>query len=170
MLMGTMDPAIWEQLNLMSGLLVAAVLSGLIGWERERHQRSTHTAGLRTHILVGVSAALFIVLGENLVTSFAKEDDQVRFDMIGILGAVVSGVSFLGAGAIFSSKGGEGAKGLTTAAGLLATAAVGVACGLHLYVLAAGATALFLFTLGPLSRLSAQAQQEDVAKPPQHRS
>lgn len=149
-----MDSALWDQLLLLRGLLVAAVLSGLIGWERERHQQGGHGAGLRTHILVGVSAALFIVLGESLVTSFAKEDDQVRFDMIGILGAVVSGVSFLGAGAIFSSKGSEGAKGLTTAAGLLATAAVGVACGLHLYVLAAGATALFLFTLGPLSRLS----------------
>ncbi|WP_261664627.1 MgtC/SapB family protein [Deinococcus sp. Marseille-Q6407] len=153
-----MDSALWtgfwNQLELLQGLLAAAVLSGLIGWERETHQQQTHGAGLRTYMLVGVSAALFIVLGESLVTSFAKEDDQVRFDMIGILGAVVSGVSFLGAGAIFSSKSGEGAKGLTTAAGLLATSAVGVACGLQMYVLAAGATALFLFTLGPLGRLT----------------
>lgn len=135
----------------MRGLLVAFALSGLIGWQREANN---HNAGLRTHILVGVSAALFMVLGENLVSTFAKQDDQVRFDMIGILGAVVSGVSFLGAGAIFSSRRGEGTKGLTTAAGLLATAAVGVACGLHLYILATGATLLFLLTLGPLTRLS----------------
>lgn len=143
--------AVLNELNLMEGLVVAFVLSGLIGWERERHG---HNAGLRTHILVGVSAALFIVLSETLITTFARQDDQVRFDIIGVLGAVVSGVSFLGAGAIFSSKRGESTKGLTTAAGLLATAAVGVACGLHLYVLATGATLLFLFTLGPLSRMS----------------
>ncbi|WP_022801576.1 MgtC/SapB family protein [Deinococcus ficus] len=139
--------SVLTELNLMQGLVAAFVLSGLIGWERESRNRS---AGLRTHILVGVSAALFIVLGENLVTNFAKQDDQVRFDMIGILGAVVSGVSFLGAGAIFSSQRGEGAKGLTTAASLLAVAAVGMTCGLHLYVLATGATLLYLVTLGPL--------------------
>lgn len=143
--------AVWTELKLMQGLLAAFVLSGLIGWEREQRSRS---AGLRTHILVGVSAALFIVLSETLVTTFSQQDDQVRFDIIGVLGAVVSGVSFLGAGAIFSSKAGHQAKGLTTAAGLLATAAVGVACGLHLYVLATGATLLFLLTLGPLGRLS----------------
>jgi len=140
-----------NELKLMQGLLAAFVLSGLIGWEREKRNRS---AGLRTHILVGGSAALFMVLSETLVITFAGRDDQVRFDLIGVLGAVVSGVSFLGAGAIFSSKAGHQAKGLTTAAGLLATAAVGVACGLHLYVLATGATLLFLLTLGPLSRLS----------------
>ena len=139
--------SVLTELNLMQGLVAAFVLSGLIGWERESRNRS---AGLRTHILVGVSAALVIVLGENLVTNFAKQDDQVRFDMIGILGAVVSGVSFLGAGAIFSSQRGEGAKGLTTAASLLAVAAVGMTCGLHLYVLATGATLLYLVTLGPL--------------------
>ncbi|THF71835.1 MgtC/SapB family protein [Deinococcus sp. Arct2-2] len=143
--------AFWAELRLMQGLLAAFVLSGTIGWERESRNRS---AGLRTHILVGVSAALFMVLGESLVNSFAKEDNQVRFDLIGILGAVVSGVSFLGAGAIFSDRHGEGAKGLTTAAGLLATAGIGVACGLHLYVLATGATALFLLTLGVLWRLT----------------
>ncbi|GGB83039.1 MULTISPECIES: MgtC/SapB family protein [Deinococcus] len=142
---------ILTELNLMRGPLAAFVLSGLIGWERESRSRS---AGLRTHILVGVSAALFIVLGENLVTNFAKQDDQVRFDMIGILGAVVSGVSFLGAGAIFSSKRSEGTKGLTTAASLLAVAAVGMTCGLHLYVLATGVTLLALLTLGPLGRLT----------------
>lgn len=142
---------LWHELNLMRGLLAAFVLSGMIGWQRERVNRS---AGLRTHILVGVSAALFIVLSETLIGTFAAQDDQVRFDIIGVLGAVVSGVSFLGAGAIFSSGAGQQTKGLTTAAGLLATAAVGVACGLHLYVLATGATLLFLFTLGPLSRLS----------------
>ncbi len=134
----------------MQGLLAAFVLSSLIGWERERLH---YSAGLRTHILVGVSAALFVVLADTLILRFGDDSPQVRFDLVGVLGAVVSGVSFLGAGAIFSDRRGEGIRGLTTAAGLLATASVGVACGLHLYVLATGATLLFLFTLSGLGRL-----------------
>lgn len=142
--------AIWNELRLMQGLLVAFVLSGAIGWEREQLHRS---AGLRTHMLIGMSAALFVVLADTLITNFGVRDDGVRFDMIGLLGAVVSGISFLGAGAIFSDRGHK-SKGLTTAAGMLATAGVGVACGLHLYVLATGATLLFLFTLAVVRRLA----------------
>jgi putative Mg2+ transporter-C (MgtC) family protein len=152
---------LWAELNLMQGLLVAFVLSGAIGWERERRN---HGAGLRTHILVGVSAAMFVVLGESLIQTFGAADNQVRFDLIGVLGAVVSGVSFLGAGAIFSDRRGQGARGLTTAAGLLATAAVGVACGLHLYVLATGATLLFLLTLGVLWRLGERGDPQRRAE------
>ena len=149
----------WNELKLMQGLLVAFVLSGAIGWERERMHRS---AGLRTHMLVGTSAALFVVLAESLIVSFGTDDNGVRFDMIGLLGAVVSGISFLGAGAIFSDRG-QKARGLTTAAGLLATAGVGVACGLHLYVLATGATLLFLFTLAVVQRL-AQGETDSAAE------
>lgn len=145
----TLMESFWNELKLMQGLLVAFVLSGAIGWERERLHRS---AGLRTHMLVGMSSALFVVLAETLVSTFGGRDFGVRFDMIGLLGAVVSGISFLGAGVIFSERG--RAKGLTTAAGLLATAGVGVACGLHLYVLATGATLLFLFTLAGVRRLA----------------
>lgn len=134
----------------MQGLLVAFVLSGVIGWEREQLGRGV---GLRTYILVGVSSALFVVLADTLIMRFSDDAPQVHFDLVGVLGAVVSGVSFLGAGAIFSDRNGQGTKGLTTAAGLLATAGVGVACGLHLYVLATGATLLFLFTLAWLGRL-----------------
>ncbi|MVN87420.1 MgtC/SapB family protein [Deinococcus sp. HMF7620] len=139
------------QLHLMIGLLVAALLSGLIGWEREAHRAG---AGLRTHMLVGISAALFVVLAEQLIRQFGNDNPAVRFDLVGVLAAVVSGVSFLGAGTIFSSGKGERTRGLTTAASLLATAGVGVACGLHLYVFAAGATLLFLFVLRPLQRLT----------------
>ncbi|EYB66913.1 Mg(2+) transport ATPase-like protein [Deinococcus phoenicis] len=151
---------VWTELRLMQGLLAAFVLSGLIGWEREQLGRS---AGLRTHILVGVSAALFVVLADTLILRFSDDSAQVRFDLVGVLGAVVSGVSFLGAGAIFAGRRGEEARGLTTAAGLLATAGVGVACGLHLYVLATGATLLFLFTLGWLGRLVAEPHKSREA-------
>ncbi|MFC3835069.1 MULTISPECIES: MgtC/SapB family protein [Deinococcus] len=139
------------ELRLLTGLLVAALLSGLIGWEREAHRTG---AGLRTHMLVGTSAALFMVLAEELIVQYASPQSGVRFDLVGVLAAVVSGVSFLGAGTIFSSGKGERTRGLTTAAGLLATAGVGVACGLHLYVFATGATLLFLFVLRPLQALT----------------
>ncbi|GGO41321.1 MgtC/SapB family protein [Deinococcus humi] len=149
----------WTELKLMQGVLAAFALSGAIGWERERVNRS---AGLRTHMLVGMSAALFVVLAETLILSFGDRDNGVRFDMIGLFGAVVSGISFLGAGAIFSDRG-QKATGLTTAAGLLATAGVGVACGLHLYVLATGATLLFLFTLAVVRRL-AEGEDDSAAE------
>ncbi|UBV43546.1 MgtC/SapB family protein [Deinococcus taeanensis] len=146
---GVPDPL--AQLGLLTGLLVAAVLSGLIGWEREAHRAG---AGLRTHMLVGISAALFVVLAEQLINQFGNDNRAVRFDLVGVLAAVVSGVSFLGAGTIFSSGKSQHTRGLTTAASLLATAGVGVACGLHLYVFGLGATLLFLFVLRPLHLLT----------------
>ena len=142
----------------MQGLLAAFVLSGLIGWERETRG---HGAGLRTQMLVGGSAALFVTLAEALVLGFANDAPGVRFDMVGVLGAVVSGVSFLGAGAIFSSSGDRQRRGLTTAASMLATAAIGVACGLTHYVLAVGATVLFLVVLRVLGRLKSEVFGED---------
>ncbi|AKH16116.1 MULTISPECIES: MgtC/SapB family protein [Deinococcus] len=138
------------QLRLLTGLGVAALLTGLIGWEREAHRAG---AGLRTHMLVGISSALFVVLAEQLIRQFGSDNPAVRFDLVGVLAAVVSGVSFLGAGTIFSSRSGNETRGLTTAASLLASAGVGVGCGLHLYVFSLGATLLFLFILGPLHRL-----------------
>ena len=143
--------SVWNELTLMVALLVAALLSGLIGWERESRRAG---AGLRTHMLVGISAALFVVLAEQLIVQYAAPDSGVRFDLVGVLAAVVGGVSFLGAGTIFSSNKGEHTRGLTTAASLLATSGVGVACGLHLYVFATGATLIFLFILRPLHRLA----------------
>ncbi len=139
----------WTQLTLLAGPLTAFVLSGVLGWEREAKHKS---AGLRTHMLVGVSSALFVVLSEAIVQVFANNAPQVRFDVIRVLSAVVSGVSFLGAGVTFSSR--RRARGLTTAASLLASASVGVACGLHLYVLATAVTLLFWIILSPLSRLT----------------
>ncbi|WP_245588518.1 MgtC/SapB family protein [Deinococcus pimensis] len=144
-------------LFLLLRLVVAVVLSGLIGWERELRGRG---AGLRTQMLVGGSAALFVILAEALVLGFAGDAPGIRFDVVGVLGAVVSGVAFLGAGAIFSSERRQ-RRGLTTAASMLATAAVGVACGLTHYVLAAGATAIFLVVLRVLGRLKAEVLADD---------
>ena len=145
-----------SELRLMVGPLVAFALSGVLGWERETKHKS---AGLRTHMLVGVSSALFVVLSEAIVTAFSSGAPQVRFDVIRILSAVVSGVSFLGGGVIFSSR--RRARGLTTAASLLASASVGIACGLHLYLLASAATLLFWIILSPLSRVAERLSDDE---------
>jgi putative Mg2+ transporter-C (MgtC) family protein len=136
-------------LLLLLRLVVAAVLSALLGWERETRGKP---AGLRTHMLVGVSAALFVSLGELMIVRYREEGMYIRLNMIDILGAVVSGVSFLGAGMIFVSRN-HNVQGLTTAASILATSAVGVTAGLEHYVLAAGATLLLFIILRVLSWL-----------------
>jgi len=104
-------------------LLVAAALSGAIGVERELRERA---AGLRTHMLVGVGAALF-----TLVSAYAWGDfvfDRSRgtaFDPTRIAAQIVTGIGFLGAGAILRQ--GLSVRGLTTAAGLWVAAAIGMA-------------------------------------------
>jgi putative Mg2+ transporter-C (MgtC) family protein len=136
--------ALEADLWLLLRVVIAAVLSALLGWEREISQKP---AGLRTHILVGISSALFVMLGELMLVRYRDEaDTSLRLDMIGILSAVVSGISFLGAGITFVSRG-KHVQGLTTAASILATAAVGVAVGLEHYLLAAGTTLIILFIL-----------------------
>ncbi len=113
-------------------LLLAAVCSGLVGYERETAQKS---AGLRTHTLVGVGAAIFSVAS---IVGF-EGPDQSR-----IAAQIVTGVGFLGAGAIFRE--GATVSGLTTAAGLWVVAAIGMAAGSGTYWLAAIGTAVALST------------------------
>ena len=124
--------AIVEDLEYVPRLIAALVLSAVIGWERERKQRS---AGLRTHMLVGVSACAFMLVAELLVDHFPGASDAVRFDPIRIVQATVAGVSFLGAGSIVVTKG-DRVRGLTTGASLLATSAVGTIAALQRYTLA----------------------------------
>jgi putative Mg2+ transporter-C (MgtC) family protein len=112
-------------------LLVAAGLSGLIGFEREFNQRD---AGLRTHIMVGMGAALFTIVGAEL-----------GMDKTRMAAQVVSGIGFIGAGTIF--RAGESIKGLTTAAGLWTVAGIGVAAGFGMIELAVTATLVALLVL-----------------------
>ncbi|NDW05445.1 MgtC/SapB family protein [Jiella pacifica] len=104
-------------------LVLAALLCGAIGFERERKERS---AGLRTHMLVGVGACVFTLLMTVLVGLY--DGDQVRADPIRMIGAITSGVAFLAAGAIIQAKG--EVRGLTTGASLWLSGAIGLACGL----------------------------------------
>lgn len=131
-------------LNIFVRIIAIVLLAGVLGWERESAGKS---AGLRTHILVGVASTLFIVLGEFLAISFRQYGDHVRFDAASLIGAVVTGISFLGAGMIFFKREARDVKGLTTAAGILTTAAIGMLVGMQRYILAIGTTLIVLVVL-----------------------
>ncbi|MEX6506596.1 MgtC/SapB family protein [Jiella sp. M17.18] len=132
----------WGLLYEVGSLAAAAVLTGAIGFERERHD---HSAGLRTHMLVGIGACLFTILMTVIIQRFTDRSG-VRADPIRIVSAVTSGIAFLAAGVIIQSRGGE-VKGLTTGASLWLVGAVGVCCGLGEYALAAAAVVITLIVL-----------------------
>lgn len=138
-------------LDILLRLLTAAVLSGIIGANRGRLE---WTAGLRTHMLVGVGAALAIVVS---AFGFADVVDQphVVLDPSRIAAQVISGIGFLGAGTILFVERDQIVRGLTTAASLWAVASVGLAAGGGLYVGALIATVVIwviLAMLKPLER------------------
>jgi putative Mg2+ transporter-C (MgtC) family protein len=128
---------------LQAGELGAALLlSAAIGLEREIRQKD---AGLRTHTLVGIGAALFMLISKYGFTD-VLENRLVVLDPSRVAAQIVSGIGFLGAGLIFVRR--DSVRGLTTAASIWVTAAVGAAAGAGLLVLAALTTAIyFLVTL-----------------------
>ncbi|MDA0989129.1 MAG: MgtC/SapB family protein [Verrucomicrobia bacterium] len=131
-------------------LIVAAILGALVGLERDIHGRA---AGLRTHLLVCLGAAAFTVVSIYLSRFSEVVDGTVilRADPSRIAAQVVTGIGFLGAGAII--KEGLNVRGLTTAACLWIVAAVGMAAGAGAYTLAVMTTLLSLFALVVLSRV-----------------
>lgn len=138
------------EIDIILRLLGAAVLGGLIGYEREQKQRP---AGFRTHILVCIGAALVMITSEYMLNEFASSIDPAR------MGAqVISGIGFLGAGTIIRDK--FKVKGLTTAASLWAVACIGLAVGMGYYYLASIAFIIIFITLRFLSRLEKRAGKE----------
>src|ERR1700691_5702865 len=136
----------WRQVGELG---LALLLSALIGVEREIRQKS---AGLRTHTLVGVGAALFV-----LISKYGFSDvlipGEVILDPSRVAAQLVSGVGFLGAGLIFVRR--DSVRGLTTAASIWVTAAIGAACGAGLPLLAAATTVGYVIIalgLAPLTR------------------
>jgi putative Mg2+ transporter-C (MgtC) family protein len=113
------------QAQVLGEVLLAVVLGGLIGLERELAKRP---AGLRTHILVVVSSTLMVTLGNVIVSEF-QQPDFVTVDPIRIIEAVVVGISFLGAGTILRHRDEGYIEGLTTAASILVAAAIGTRLG-----------------------------------------
>jgi putative Mg2+ transporter-C (MgtC) family protein len=133
-------------------LLLAAVLGGAIGLERELRD---HEAGFRTHLLVSLGACVFTLVSAHAWTdwTFSNRAGTV-FDPTRIAAQIVTGVGFLGAGAIIVR--GINVRGLTTAATLWVVAAIGMAVGTGYYVVSVGAALLVLVSLGPLKFLSAR--------------
>lgn len=132
-----------EQITrILTRLLLAAVLGGVLGYERENQGKA---AGIRTHMLVAMGAALFVLVPEQAGMTIA--------DMSRVIQGVIAGIGFLGAGAIIKNHDQDGVQGLTTAAGVWMTAAIGVACGLGRESTALLSAVLALIVLGGVPKL-----------------
>ncbi len=124
-------------------IFIAAILGGAIGLEREYRSKE---AGFRTHFLVGLGSALFMVLSMHGFDNFeAIPGVIIQRDPARMAAQVVSGIGFIGAGTIIFQK--NVVKGLTTAAGLWVTSAIGMTAGVGMYGLATAATVMVLVCL-----------------------
>ena len=128
------------ELDFLLRLFCAALLGGLIGLEREYRSKE---AGFRTHFLVAMGSALFMIVSAYGFGDAMYHDLQ-RWDVSRIAAQVVSGIGFIGAGTIIFRKTENIVSGLTTAAGVWVTAAIGLACGVGMYVISIGSTLMVL--------------------------
>ncbi len=133
----------WE-VELIFRLVVAAALGGLIGLEREQHGRA---AGLRTHLLVALGAAMAMVVSVQFGHVFGQPGGvmAIRVDPARVAYGVMGGIGFLGAGAIIQQ--GVNVRGLTTAASMWCTAAIGLGAGFGMFAVLFAACVIVLFTL-----------------------
>ncbi len=135
--------------NLILRILAAGLLGGLIGFEREVRAKE---AGLRTHFLVALGAALFMVISQFAFTG--------RFDAARVAAQVVSGIGFIGAGVIIFQK--NVVRGVTTAAGLWVAAAIGLACGAGMYDIAIASTLMALMCLETMHFITKRYGEKSV--------
>jgi putative Mg2+ transporter-C (MgtC) family protein len=146
-----------QQFEVIGEVALAMLLGGLIGFEREIADKP---AGFRTQMLVAGAAAMLVGLADAFLNRYMSGNPQVTSDPIRIVEAIVTGISFLGAGTIFRSKDGQQVEGLTTAASILLCAAIGVSVALRQFVMAVGVTVLALIVLRVLTliekRITAQ--------------
>lgn len=136
--------SIQHDLDVIVRLIIVILLAGILGWERET---SGKAAGFRTHILIGVGTVLFVAIGEIFVQNYRQFNESMRFDPIRIVEAVVTGISFIGAGLVFVSRRKGVVKNLTTATSVWTTSAIGMAVGLGRYFLAIVSTILIFSVL-----------------------
>jgi putative Mg2+ transporter-C (MgtC) family protein len=146
------------QADLAVRMLIAAALGAAIGLEREIHE---HPAGMRTHLLVSLGSAIFTELSIFAFSGPPAPNGSLPTDTSRVAAQIVSGIGFLGAGAIL--KYGTSIRGLTTAASLWTAAAIGMAAGAGEWLIAAVGTFIVLFSLWPLNALIAR-----IHKPGQH--
>ncbi|RIJ16021.1 MgtC/SapB family protein [Henriciella mobilis] len=153
--------------DMLLRLGLAAFCGLLIGFEREARDRP---AGMRTHMLTSLAAALFAVIAIEMIARFGSDSAATQLDPVRVVEAVTAGVAFLAAGTIIQSRG--SVKGLTTGAGMWLAGAVGLASGAGFYLVAASGTVLALLILLPFKFMedrlfdegSADDRQQDRPK------
>lgn len=130
----------WEwQLRVLLDVVIAVLLGGLLGIEREKKDKP---AGFRTNMLVAAASALLLILGQHIAFDMQQSlnIEGLGVDPTRIIHAIIVGASFIGAGTIVKSPEEETIKYLTTAATILFSAGIGISVGLRLYILASGVT------------------------------
>ena len=138
-------PDAGEATRIVLRLGMAVILGGLLGYERERMGKA---AGLRTHMLVALGAAIFVLV--------PLQNGMEVGDLSRVLQGVIAGIGFLGAGAIIKLSDEREIRGLTTSASIWMTAAIGVAAGMGREATAVASTAMALFVLAVLRRVEAR--------------
>jgi putative Mg2+ transporter-C (MgtC) family protein len=144
--------------ELLARLLGGTIFGAIIGYERQLHGRP---AGLRTHLLVGLASTTFMIVSTHFVYfQHYTKDDLVAVDTSRISASVVTGVGFLGGGAILRT--GVNVQGLTTAAGLWLVAAIGLSAGGGMYAISASATGIGVAALTVLRGL--ERKEDDMVR------
>jgi len=141
----------YDNLEFLIRILIAAVLGASIGIERKRRDKG---AGIRTHCIIAITSAVFMIVSKYAFIDLVDINGSRGADSARIAAQVVSGISFLGAGIIFK-QGRASVRGLTTAAGMWATASIGLTIGAGLYWLSFFATGMLLFLQYFLHKYSA---------------
>ena len=136
-------------------LLAAAGLALLLGLERELRGKP---AGLRSHMLVSLGAAAFIIMGMHILLATAEGDPSARIDPTRIVEGIIGGIGFLGAGCIIQSRG--NVQGITTGASIWIAGAIGVACGIGTLALAGMVTLLALIIVTVLGRFEREVIED----------
>jgi putative Mg2+ transporter-C (MgtC) family protein len=134
-----------ESLDILVRLGVAMLCGMVLGTERIISHKA---AGMRTYALVSMGASLFVVIGTLIMDRFTS---GAGFDPVHIMGAIISGIGFMGAGMIIFKD--TSVTGLTTASGIWVAAGIGIACGFNLFTLAVIATLLCIFTFVVMWRI-----------------
>ncbi len=146
------------ELHVLGQALLALLLGGVVGWERETAGKGV---GLRTNMLVCLAAMMFVQAGEFLIMHVDAKVHiaALRTDPVRVIEAIVTGISFIGAGTVFRDRQDHPAHGLTTAAALLAVATIGISVAVERYILAVGVTAMTLLVLRGVRQFEAHVRK-----------
>lgn len=145
-----------ENSEVIIRIFITIILSGLIGLERKIYKKP---AGLRTNIMVGLGSTVLMIIGLYILSNYNQGGNV---DISRIVGQVVTGIGFLGAGAIIQARG--SVHGLTTAASIWVVAAIGMAVGLGYYFIAVSATLASLIVLVIVGRIEYRFERRENKK------